>query len=130
MLANRITQLSVSPLPADSGMARDLSSLFTGIFQKRVGELLVGRAGYDAAQLVHAIHNLDFPVIGTMPWENAQVTSGGAVTAEFDPGTMASRLIPGLYACGEVLDVDGECGGYNLQWAWSTGILAGEGAAE
>ena len=130
LLANRITQLSVSPLPADSGMARDLSSLFTGIFQKRVGELLVGRAGYDAAQLVHAIHNLDFPVIGTMPWENAQVTSGGAVTAEFDPGTMASRLIPGLYACGEVLDVDGECGGYNLQWAWSTGILAGEGAAE
>ena len=130
LLANRITQLSVSPLPADSGMARDLSSLFTGIFQKRVGELLVGRAGYDAAQLVHAIHNLDFPVIGTMPWENAQVTSGGAVTAEFDPGTMTSRLIPGLYACGEVLDVDGECGGYNLQWAWSTGILAGEGAAE
>ena len=55
----------------------------------------------------------------------AQVTAGGMVTAEFDPGTMESRLVPGLYACGEVLDVDGDCGGYNLQWAWSSGRLAG-----
>ena len=50
---------------------------------------------------------------------------GGLQTGEFDPQTMQSRLVPGLYACGEVLDVDGDCGGYNLQWAWSSGRLAG-----
>ena len=46
-------------------------------------------------------------------------------TAEFDPATMESRLVPGLYACGEVLDIDGDCGGYNLQWAWASGRAAG-----
>ena len=48
-----------------------------------------------------------------------------AITEEFDPETMESRLVPGLYACGEVLDIDGDCGGYNLQWAWSSGRCAG-----
>ena len=57
-----------------------------------------------------------------------QVTAGGIFTSEFDPRTMESRLVPGLYACGEVLDIDGDCGGYNLQWAWSSGRLAGEHA--
>ena len=56
------------------------------------------------------------------------VTAGGMVTAEFDPGSMESNLVPGLYACGEVLDVDGDCGGYNLQWAWSSGRMAGSHA--
>ena len=60
----------------------------------------------------------------------AQVTAGGIVTAEFDPMTMESRLVRGLYACGEVLDIDGDCGGYNLQWAWSSGITAGRCAGE
>ena len=46
-------------------------------------------------------------------------------TDEFDSQTMGSRLVSGLYACGEVLDVDGDCGGFNLQWAWSSGHLAG-----
>ena len=47
---------------------------------------------------------------------------------DFDPDTMESRLVPGLYACGEVLDIDGDCGGYNLQWAWSSGRVAGDHA--
>ena len=55
----------------------------------------------------------------------AQVTAGGIVTSEFDPRTMESRLGSGLFACGEVLDIDGDCGGYNLQWAWSSGRMAG-----
>ena len=69
----------------------------------------------------------DFEVILTEPMgmDAAQVTAGGIVTDEFDPATMESRLVPGLYACGEVLDIDGDCGGYNLQWAWSSGRLAG-----
>ena len=57
--------------------------------------------------------------------DSAQVTAGGIVTADFNPETMESRLVPGLYACGEVLDIDGDCGGYNLQWAWSSGMMAG-----
>ena len=58
-------------------------------------------------------------------FDGAQVTAGGVRTEEFDPATMQSRLVPGLYAAGEVLDIDGDCGGYNLQWAWASGRLAG-----
>ena len=57
--------------------------------------------------------------------DSAQVTAGGVFTADFDSATMESRLVSGLYACGEVLDIDGDCGGYNLQWAWSSGRCAG-----
>ena len=59
----------------------------------------------------------------------AQVTAGGIRLSEFDGNTMQSRLCKGLYAAGEVLNVDGFCGGYNLQWAWSSGILAGRSCA-
>ena len=62
--------------------------------------------------------------------DHAQVTAGGVLTRDFDPQTMESRLVPGLYACGEVLDIDGDCGGYNLQWAWSSGIVAGRHAGK
>jgi predicted flavoprotein YhiN len=62
--------------------------------------------------------------------DSAQVTAGGIVTEEFDPATMESRLVPGLYACGEVLDIDGDCGGFNLQWAWSSGRCAGLSAGK
>ena len=52
------------------------------------------------------------------------MTAGGLCVGEFDPRTMESRLVPGLYAAGEVLDVDGDCGGYNLQWAWASAHAA------
>ncbi|MCR4394969.1 MAG: NAD(P)/FAD-dependent oxidoreductase, partial [Dehalococcoidales bacterium] len=61
--------------------------------------------------------------------EAAMVTSGGVALNEIDPGTMASRIIRGLFFCGEVIDIDAETGGYNLQAAFSTGYLAGESAA-
>ena len=66
---------------------------------------------------------------GVLGWKQAQVTAGGIRTADFDPKTMESKLVPGLYAVGEVLDIDGDCGGFNLQWAWASGRLAGECAA-
>ncbi|MBR2716789.1 MAG: aminoacetone oxidase family FAD-binding enzyme, partial [Oscillospiraceae bacterium] len=69
------------------------------------------------------------PLQGPMGFQSAQVTAGGADTGGFDPETMESRLVPGLYACGEVLDIDGDCGGFNLQWAWSSGRMAGLSAA-
>ena len=65
-----------------------------------------------------------------MSWNNAQVTKGGADTAEFDDATMESKKVSGLYACGEILDIDGDCGGYNLQWAWSSGYIAGISSAK
>ena len=71
------------------------------------------------------ITRFELPVLGTLGFAEAQVTAGGMDTSEFKPETMESRLVPGLYACGEVLDIDGDCGGFNLQWAWSSGRLAG-----
>ena len=64
-----------------------------------------------------------------MPWENAQVTAGGAVTDEFSEN-LESKIVNGLYAADEVLNVDGDCGGYNLHWAWASGIVAGRSAAK
>ena len=64
-------------------------------------------------------------VTGVQGFDQAQVASGGVDTREVDPETMQSRRCPGLYLCGEVLDVDGDCGGFNLQWAWASGLLIG-----
>lgn len=62
------------------------------------------------------------------PFSNAQVCCGGVDTKEINPDTLESRIQKGLYIVGELLDVDGICGGYNLQWAWATGSLAGTAA--
>ena len=70
-----------------------------------------------------------FEVTGTDSWGDAQVTAGGVDVAAVIPETLESRLAPGLFFAGEVLDIDGDCGGFNLQWAWSSGHLAGLGAA-
>ena len=64
------------------------------------------------------------------PIEEAIVTSGGVSTKNVDPKTMESKLIKGLYIVGEALDVDGDSGGYNLQWAWTSGYLAGNYASQ
>ncbi len=68
-------------------------------------------------------------VMSVNPFANAQVCCGGVDTREIDPSTMESRLKKNLYLTGELLDVDGICGGYNLQFAWSSGALAGRAAA-
>ena len=65
-----------------------------------------------------------------MGYKKAEVTAGGVALDEIDPRTMESRLAPGLYFVGEILDVDGRLGGYNFQWAWSTGWVAGRAAAK
>lgn len=78
--------------------------------------------------LSEAIRCFELPVLGTRGMESAQVTAGGVRPSEFDPATMESRLCPNLYAAGEVLDVDGPCGGYNLMFTFATGLLAGKGA--
>ena len=81
------------------------------------------------SQLAAAVKQFDFPVTGTLGWEHAQVTAGGIPLAEIDENTMESRCCPGVYFTGEILNIDGDCGGFNLHWAWSTGIIAGRAAA-
>lgn len=80
----------------------------------------------DIKLLNRRIKAMDFDLQGVQGFNNAQVTAGGADINEFNPVTMQSCKVKSLYVCGEVLDVDGNCGGYNLQWAWSSGLLAGE----
>ena len=80
--------------------------------------------------LCRQVREFTLPVTGTCGFDQAQVTAGGLRTGEFDPRTMESRLVPGFYACGEVLDIDGDCGGFNLQWAWSSGYVAGVNASK
>jgi predicted Rossmann fold flavoprotein len=76
------------------------------------------------------LKSLRFEIAGPLPMAAAIVTAGGVSLREIDPRTMASRLVQGLYFCGEVLDIDADTGGFNLQAAFSTGYVAGEAAAE
>ncbi len=112
--------------------------LLTGILQSRLGKMLVRRAELtasaalstlDAAQLrrvARLVKCCALRVNGVMGMDQAQVTAGGICTAQFRADTLESRVAPGVFACGEVLDIDGDCGGYNLQWAWSSGYVAGK----
>ena len=113
-------------------------NLLAGMLHNRLGRTILRYAGYsltdsvaslsaaDLKKALKAIKCFSLPVVGVLGFDGAQVTAGGIRTSEFDPATLQSRLVPGLYAAGEVLDIDGDCGGYNLQWAWSSGYLAGQ----
>ncbi|MCD8231497.1 MAG: NAD(P)/FAD-dependent oxidoreductase [Clostridiales bacterium] len=79
--------------------------------------------------LVRCLKGTDIRIAGTRPMEQAQVTCGGVMLHEIG-NDMQLKIVPGLYFAGEILNVDGICGGYNLQWAWSSGFLAGTSAAE
>ena len=81
-------------------------------------------------RLSHLMKNFRIYVTGSKGFENAQITCGGADVNEFDPETMQSKITEGLYCAGEILDVDAPCGGFNLQWAFSSGMCAGNDAAE
>jgi len=76
-------------------------------------------------RLTRDLLELPLPVVRDRGFDYAEVTAGGVPLSEIDTATMESRLCPGLYLCGEILDVDGRIGGYNFQWAWATGRLAG-----
>ena len=114
-----------------------MEELLTGILHNRLGRVLTKAAGIKGKQYVNQISNqelkdviaavkeLQIDLTEPLGMDSAQVTAGGIITDEFDAMTMESKLVPGLYACGEVLDIDGDCGGYNLQWAWSSGRMAG-----
>ena len=123
--------------------ARSLEDFLTGMINKRLGQIMIKRAtGLQLSEKAGALTDAQlnsiasllsgFPVhvVGTQGFEQAQVTAGGVLTKDFDASTMMSKIAENVYACGEVLDIDGDCGGYNLQWAWASGMLAGKSAAE
>lgn len=90
---------------------------------------LAGLSKSDLGRVLHLLTHLDAKVTGTRGFRFAQVSIGGVSVAEVNPRTMESRIVSGLHFAGEVLDVVGPCGGYNLQFAWTSGALAGRGAA-
>lgn len=84
----------------------------------------------DMEKLAKLLTSWSFQVIGNKGWGQAQVTAGGVDTNEVIGTTMESNIVEGLYIIGELLDIDGDCGGYNLQWAWSSGYMAGINAVK
>jgi predicted flavoprotein YhiN len=79
--------------------------------------------------LIERVLARDLGVTGTLGYEKAEVTAGGVRLSEVNPSTLESRIVPGLYLCGEILDVEGRLGGFNFQWSWSSGTVAGRAAA-
>ncbi len=111
-----------------------LSVLLNGLLPKKITEYLLRQKGGTMAEQIrricHEIKQMSVPVTKTASFTQAQTTTGGVRVSEIDPKTMGSRLTEGLYFAGEMIDIDGACGGYNLQWAWSSGHLAANSAAD
>ena len=120
-----------------------LEEFFTGLFPKRIGMALMKEADVlpftrkawsmserDVKELSHTVHAWRFRVTGTLPWDRAQVTGGGIKMEDFNLYTLESQLRHGLYAAGEILNIDGDCGGYNLHWAWASGMAVGDAIGE
>lgn len=116
---------------------RSVHDSFIGIINKKLIPILLKEAGInnihkpcwdleykEKRNIYKLLKRWDFKVIGTNSFANSQVTAGGVNTNEVNPNTMESKLIPNLYFAGEILDVDGDCGGFNLQWAWSSAYTA------
>jgi predicted Rossmann fold flavoprotein len=122
-----------------SNPALPLEKLLIGILPGKVGQVICKSSGLNDLstplhqlnkkqldKLVATIKTFRLDITGTRGFNQAQITAGGIDVREFNSTNLASRQIDNLYCCGEILDVDGGCGGFNLQWAWSSGFLAGE----
>ena len=127
---------AVGRICAVGGLACE--NLLTGFMPKKLGGIILKSCGVSLADkaealsekqikyIVSAAKKLTFEVDSLRSFEDAQVTAGGADTRQFSSKTMGSKKVRGLYCIGEMLDVDGFCGGYNLMWAWSSGRLCGD----
>lgn len=122
---------------------RSVLSSFIGLVNKKVIPILLKEASIsnihkpcyeldwnEKQNIFNLLKNWTFKVCDTNSFKNSQVTAGGVNTDEVNPTTLESKLVKNLYFAGEVLDVDGDCGGFNLQWAWSSGYIAGRSASE
>ncbi|MDY0339670.1 MAG: aminoacetone oxidase family FAD-binding enzyme [Coriobacteriia bacterium] len=117
---------------------RTAGGFFDGMLHTRVAQAVLRAAGassgdpastIDATSLAAIVKDFRLGAVGRGEVRQAQVTRGGACVEGFDAATLASDLVSGVFAAGEVLDIDGRCGGFNLHWAWGSGIVAGRGAA-
>jgi predicted Rossmann fold flavoprotein len=119
-----------------------MEDFLTGMLNKKLGQLLLKRSGIEKlslpvaelsderiSQIAFLIKNYDIRIIETTGFRNAQVTAGGVRTDGINSKTMESEKVKNLYFAGEILDIFGDCGGYNLQWAWTSGYLAGKSAS-
>ncbi len=116
-----------------------LENFLTGLLHKRIGQTALRAAGFalqdavsrlrgaDIERLAELLKNWQFAVVGTKGFAGAQVTAGGLDVKDFDTQTMQSRLVDGVFAAGEMLNVDGDCGGFNLQFAFSSAFVAVKG---
>ena len=141
---------ALSPEKLDARLLRDLDqygkrtyrNLLKELLPRKMVDVVVARTGIapdkpahqitadERGQLRELLHDFRLTVVGHRPIDEAIVTAGGVDTREIDPRTMASRLAQGLYFAGEVLDIQADTGGYNLQAAFSTGFVAGQAAAQ
>ncbi|MDA7951022.1 MAG: NAD(P)/FAD-dependent oxidoreductase [Pirellulaceae bacterium] len=121
-----------------SGSSKFLKNILQEKLPKRFVALLLGRLGLPEDQrlaqlskqkqkeLLLSLLHLELPIVESRGWNVAEVTAGGVTLSEVNPTTMESKICPGLYFTGEILDVDGRLGGFNFQWAWSTAKVAAE----
>lgn len=117
----------------NSVLKRGLGASLKGVVNEKVERLIIA-AGYDPVKDANIISKLlksfSVNIKGTKGWKEAQVTSGGIDLEAVNQETMESKDVKNLYFAGEILNYDGPCGGYNLDWAFSTGIKAGKGVLE
>ena len=120
---------------------KNLEDAMIGFINKKLIPVILNEAGFDnydnkevicknlnkkqIYRIVNVLKEWRFEIIGHNTWQQAQVTAGGIDLSEVSPETLESKKVKGLYLAGELLDVDGDCGGFNLQWAWSSGYTAG-----
>ena len=121
---------------------RTAADFFVGIFHRKLAEFFLKQSYIPVhikaseiredkwEKLVMLCKHFQVEIEDTNSFEQAQICAGGVLTDEICPTTMESKLVKGFYITGEVMDIDGICGGYNLQWAWATGYLAGKHAAK
>lgn len=121
---------------------KETEAVLNGIVNNKLGYAVMEKAGIrphtlisdlsprELNALTDTLKAFEIAVNGNRGFDNSQVTCGGIKTAEVDPETMMSRLTDGLFFCGEILDIHGDCGGYNLHLAWTTGRIAGSSAAK
>ncbi len=125
---------------ARSQPSYQMRMVLSGIMNRKLASALIRLCGIDAGikagevtgcqmdELVRLMRDLTVKVTGVNPFEQAQSCAGGVSTREISPADLSSKVVKGLYLTGEMMDVDGICGGFNLQWAWATGYLAGTAA--
>lgn len=125
-----------------TGAKKPVDFSLVGLINKRLIPVLLLEAGIndlkcpvaklsaqEQERIIDILTDWRFKIRGTKGWQSAQVTAGGIDTGEINKNTMESKLVKGLFFAGEIIDIDGKCGGFNLQWAWSSGFIAGQNAA-